>query len=513
MAHQWEHLSSYNEYIGYDHIKPTLGYYDASSVETMTWQLDLADKAGIDWFIFDTYFSLDTGEVRFDESFNSYISSPMRDRISFATMYCNNESLIPLNPYMRLQQFEKYLIWNKSIVERYENYLEVNGRPLYVLWRPKLLWNAFVTAQSDGKKPSRAELVREFKQYMREKLLKIHGSSAKWPILGSGRMPQSIPEAKLYENMGLEIMIPYNTGGIKRATGRQIEYDHFSLVVQRNNQLLYSLAEATGLSVVPCVPGYSKVVHRADGGEVINVSDAKYEALLLKVIKESKSKLAAAKADGKELVVLGAWNEWTNGHAIGPGKLGPFSNEYGRLNTVSRVFREEDINLSAMGSVPTRPATTAKTMIKLDFQSDLEVPYFSWVQEAVKTPSGLQASFDRRVRIEIPVQQLLPERGLKTVVNGRINKVGKGVQGFTVRIGCKMKGLPTWVTLKDSIQIPAEEKAFALEMKVNKTPSELNKASNIIRSIEIISDIVRHDQFRDQDFDMSNITISNVTFQ
>ena len=117
MAHQWEQLASYNEYLGHDYIKPTLGYYDASSVDTMAWQLDLANNAGIKWFIFDTYLSPDTGEEWFDDSFKAYLASPNKNLIQFATMYTNAEGLVPLNPIKQLKQFEGYVRWNKKIID------------------------------------------------------------------------------------------------------------------------------------------------------------------------------------------------------------------------------------------------------------------------------------------------------------------------------------------------------------------------------------------------------------
>ena len=41
----------------------------------MAWQIDVATMAGIEWFIFDTFLALNSGDIWFDESFRIYFEA------------------------------------------------------------------------------------------------------------------------------------------------------------------------------------------------------------------------------------------------------------------------------------------------------------------------------------------------------------------------------------------------------------------------------------------------------
>ncbi len=517
MAHQWEYLSSYNEYRGYNYIKPTLGYYDGSSVEVMEWQINVANKAGIKWFIFDIFLSSDTGDIFFDESFKAYLSSPNKNLIKFATLYAYNPKTVPINPNRVLQQFEKYVNWNKEIVENNENYLKVNGRPVCIVMIPKILFNAFVYLKPNKGVINRRVLAQEFREYLKHVFLKSYGNNpSSWPILASGVMPGSDQEATFFGLMGIEGIIPYYTFLKSDRKTNKISYEYYSDKVLKNNQLLYKYANTNRFKIVPSIPcGFSNIAKDiADGEkvEVVNGTDDKYKELLLSVLMQSKKEKSVLAMDGKKLILLGSWAEWLEGNAIEPGSLGQFRNEYGRVNVVSKVFLGKDFDSKTVHQIPNVTVSPAKLVKNIDFKNKSEIPYFSWIQKATRTTAGLQTSFDRRLRIEIPVKYPIIRNTLSVKVSGSIDKVGSNVKQFEFMIKCTIHGYPKGEYMYGRTSVPAKTGEFLFEIPINKRTPDISKIKEI-RSIDLITDIKRPNKINLQNIELSTITISNITLR
>lgn len=521
MAHQWEQLSSLNEFYQFDYIKPTLGYNDPRTIDSMEWEIDTARKNGIEWFIFDHYLSPDTGEEWFNESFEAFLKSKNRKSIKFALMYTNANGNTPLSARRRIEHFDKFVRLVKITADANDNYLSINNRPLLILWRPELIYQAFISTETT-KLTSNKDKINLFRKYLNDVYSKYFGTDkTAWPIFISAGMPFTIKQAEICKSIGVEAVIPYNTyvNLPKPATGKfadnqgQITYSQFSKVVVDNNDTLGKSAQKSGLFYVPSIPaGYSKIALMNYTSEVVDADDAAYKQLLLKVLHDADENNSVLKYNGKKLVVLGAWNEWSNGHAIAPGRLGQFRNEYGRLNVISQVFKGSNVRIlkPKQQDVSSYPVIFSNY---LDFAKNKNVQYFSWVQKAKLTRNGIQFRFDKSVRLEIPwsysFKLHLPVLLVRISMGNIVNRGSL----MHVVVKCKLRGYPTWESIygKTTVRVSDKEMILAVPMRITTESIGNNITSGNIRSVDITFNLSEDIQ-ADRIDDLFVLTLKSITF-
>jgi len=519
MAHQWEQESAYNEFVGKVHVKPTLGFYDASAIETMEWQIDVAQKAGIQWFVFDVFLSRDSGEIYFNESLNAFLKSKNKGLLKFAAMYSNPKGRIPSNPKNVLRHFEKYAEWNKGVIDSNSNYMNIDGRPIFMMLRPETLYEAFVTiAEAKGVMNKRV-IASELRSYMNGVFRKLFGNDrSKWPIIVSARMPYRKGGANLFKLMGVEFIMPYSTfieigkGGRANAKGERFNYDNFASIVKKNNRMNFEFASQAGLKAVASVPsGYSKVVIYEKGGEIVNATGEKYETLLVSELELAK-KDTSMEMEGKKLIALGAWNEWSDGHSVAPGRLGGFEDDdFGRVNAVSRVFLGKDFDRKAVQPPPLKPVPAVKKLDVLDFKNS-DVPYVGWLQKGSRVNEGLKVSFDERAPIEFPVEHDLTDKGVQVTIKGLIEEVATGVGKFRIGIRCRVHGYPVWENLYGYALLQAKKGPFEIKVPVVKRTGGLKDVSRGMRSMQLTADLRTQGNHVTESSGDSTIVFSSISF-
>lgn len=133
-------------------IPRDLGFYDLNSVETIRAQSEMATRFGIESFCF--YYYWFNGKRLMDMPLDNFVSD---DQIKqeFCIMWANenwtrtwdghdNEVLIQQD---YLASDEEAFIADTAGYMAHERYMKVNGRPVFILYRPGLLPNARATLQ------------------------------------------------------------------------------------------------------------------------------------------------------------------------------------------------------------------------------------------------------------------------------------------------------------------------------------------------------------------------------
>lgn len=471
-AHQWQMLWAHNRHAGKELILPHLGIPPGNSVPAMAWQVDAARQAGLTWWIFDAFFSPDSGEPCFVDSLDAFLAAPNREELAFAVMYTNEDALLPVDPGKRLGQFEGFLGWTARLAQERPNYLRIEGRPLVVVWRPELLLGAFAGQEGGGGAKPSAETARRFRAFLRPVLARTFGpNEAGWPVLASAKLPRRPREPALLREMGFAAVIPYNAyrdadAGEAEEGGGLIPYEDFAAAVRENNAAFPGQAAAEGLKAVPCVPsGYDKSAIRAGGRRVTGESDAAYEAMLRRVLADARGRPNELIFQGRPMAVLGAWNEWLNGHAIEPGTLFGFAEPFGRLEAVSRVARG-----LPFGTPPPVPAGLPQVRLldrsRLDFPADLPA-VFSWIQKPRAVPEGARIAFDRRFRLELPLAVEASEAGATVRCTGTVAALAPGVERLTLRARGKALGKPSWAPLEATAPLPLRTGPFDLTFRLS----------------------------------------------
>jgi len=405
-SHHWRMLSSYNSSVEHVPIKPYLGFYRGDSQKAAAWQINEAERAGLEWFIFDVYMDENSKIVRFTESLDAFLAVSKKSGFRFATMFTNAEALLPLSAKDSLVQFRDYLKWNARILLENENYLRSGMRPVIVVWRPKLLLRAF---RESGLSSSNRKSASEFQAYLKGLYKEIFGPDvSRWPVLASAHLPRTDDDVFLAKEMGIDLIIPYHAFSLRdlskteKLTG-ELDYDRYTSQVYTNNLKINSFSEKSDIDFIPAIPsGFSKVALNKSGPRLKNASGLKYEMLIRNVLSSTKNMNQAYRQNGRILVSLGAWNEWMNGHAIAPGTLGGFSGIFDRLDAVRRCFNPS-------GSAVYTPAPTNVEEVKTSVL-DPEIfdkgllgrEHFSWIQDVERDGGSLVLRFDRKARFEIP---------------------------------------------------------------------------------------------------------------
>lgn len=129
-----------------------LGFYDLNSIETIRAQSEMATRFGIDCFCF--YYYWFNGKRLMDMPLDKFVNDGKISQ-DFCIMWANenwtrtwdghdSEVLIKQD---YLESDEQAFIANTSGYMAHERYMRVNGRPLFILYRPGLLPNASETLQ------------------------------------------------------------------------------------------------------------------------------------------------------------------------------------------------------------------------------------------------------------------------------------------------------------------------------------------------------------------------------
>ena len=310
-ARQWRQLERTAPF-----AKPVLGYYDEGNPECIDWQIKWSVEHGVNFFLVDWYWA--AGRRHNLHWLNAFSKSRFRNQFKWAVMWANHN-----RPNTHSE--EDWRAVTRYWIDNYfktPEYLRIDGKPLVVIWSPGNIRRDM--GGSDGA----------------ARLLRISDEMAEAAGLPGVRFysMNQAPSQKLADE-GYTGATRYHWWSDCRNVAEDSRYFPFSLVVDRAPRAWDAVgasARDAGLRFWPVADtGWDARPRHGDKTLVIHNRTPERFRQHLQDAKKWMDR------NDENVLVLGPWNEWTEGSYIEPCAEWGF----GMLQAVHNVFCEGDAPL------------------------------------------------------------------------------------------------------------------------------------------------------------------------
>jgi len=274
--------------------KPTLGYYDEGNPECVDWQIKWAVEHGVGFFLIDWYWV--AGKTHHMHYIDALRKARFRRYMKWAVMWANHN---PPNTHSEEDWRNVTQFWIDEYFSMPE-YLRVDGKPLVALWSPSNIRRDM--GGSDG-----ARALLDISQAMARDagLPGIH-----FVAMNNNGTPEQLA------GEGYQAWTSYHWWHRCRDEARDPRFYPFSLVAQ-NSRAGWDAREqpykAAGMDFLPVVDtGWDARPRHGDNTFVIYERTPK---LFRTILTEAKEWLDQR---DEKLLIMGPWNEWTEGSYIEP---------------------------------------------------------------------------------------------------------------------------------------------------------------------------------------------------
>lgn len=287
------------------HRPAELGSYDLTNPEVMERQAELAKRYGVHGFCY--YYYWFSGRRVLEAPLERLLSTGKPD-IPFCICWANEnwtrtwdgqEKNVLLEQKYRKQD-DKAIILDLIRYMRLPNYIRVNGKPLVVVYRPKLLPNPKATAalwREICRKEGIGEIYLSFMEVFEE--ARSHPDPSAIGFDASIEFPPS--------NTSFPMAPPgelFNTEFSGTVT------DYRRMVESYTGEKLPAHTRFRGV-----MPSWDNTARRQDGPYVFhNANPGAFQAWLERIIEQTKDQNSAS----ERLVFVNAWNEWAEGAHLEP---------------------------------------------------------------------------------------------------------------------------------------------------------------------------------------------------
>ena len=314
--------------------KPLWGYFDESDPEYMAKQIDLAADNGITGFMFDWYWY--SGEEFLEKPLNeAFLNAPNRNRLKFFLMWANhswgiwpamdnglrgmngNENQASCEPFLKITHSEEDL---RNVMEyscekyfKCENYWKIDGKPVYSFYNCNMLFK-FVPPE---------DVLRIINEVARKHgfpgiytLMNIGCCNDNEYFCGWGRIPKM-------RDAGFDAVFAYNSGlrtnyaEVVAPDAPTLDYS-YSMTNQRH---CWKMIAEQGLPFAPSItlggdvaPRWSRELTYPWDYEKMGYYPIKVNATPDRVGQLLKEALEM----DTDVVIINAWNEWSEGMYLIP---------------------------------------------------------------------------------------------------------------------------------------------------------------------------------------------------
>ena len=314
--------------------KPLWGYFDESAPEYMAKQIDLAADNGITGFMFDWYWY--SGEEFLEKTLNeAFLNAPNRNRLKFFLMWANhswgiwpamdnglrgmngNENQASCEPFLKITHSEEDL---RNVMEyscekyfKCENYWKIDGKPVYSFYNCNMLFK-FVPPE---------DVLRIINEVARKHgfpgiytLMNIGCCNDNEYFCGWGRIPKM-------RDAGFDAVFAYNSGlrtnyaEVVAPDAPTLDYS-YSMTNQRH---CWKMIAEQGLPFAPSItlggdvaPRWSRELTYPWDFEKMGYYPIKVNATPDRVGQLLKEALEM----DTDVVIINAWNEWSEGMYLIP---------------------------------------------------------------------------------------------------------------------------------------------------------------------------------------------------
>ncbi len=314
--------------------KPLWGYFDESDPEYMAKQIDLAADNGITGFMFDWYWY--SGEEFLEKPLNeAFLNAPNRNRLKFFLMWANhswgiwpamdnglrgmngNENQASCEPFLKITHSEEDL---RNVMEyscekyfKCENYWKIDGKPVYSFYNCNMLFK-FVPPE---------DVLRIINEVARKHgfpgiytLMNIGCCNDNEYFCGWGRIPKM-------RDAGFDAVFAYNSGlrtnyaEVVAPDAPTLDYS-YSMTYQRH---CWKMIAEQGLPFAPSItlggdvaPRWSRELTYPWDYEKMGYYPIKVNTTPERVGEMLKEALEM----DTDVVIINAWNEWSEGMYLIP---------------------------------------------------------------------------------------------------------------------------------------------------------------------------------------------------
>jgi len=305
---QWRQMEQFAP-----HCKPLLGYYDESNPEIVDWQIKWAVEHGVQFFLVDWYW--EAGRQRYLHYTDAFYKSRYHQFFKWAVMWANHNApgTHSESDWRKVTQY-----WLDHYFKT-DEYLRLGGKPAVFLWSPG-------NVERDMGGADQAAKLLALSQGM-AKAAGLPGIT--FVAMTAGSTPT---DARRYADEGYTHHTTYHWWADAPFLAKDPKYYPFSLVVDRSRQAWDSrekLVDEAGLKFLPVADtGWdARPRHGTNTHVIYGRTPDQFERLL----RDAKGWLDAR---NEKTLLLGPWNEWTEGSYLEPCSEWDF----GMLQAIHRVF-------------------------------------------------------------------------------------------------------------------------------------------------------------------------------
>lgn len=313
------------------HYQPRLpkdmGYYDLRNVEVMKDQVELAKKAGIHGFCF--YYYWFNGQKLLDVPVNNFVNDESMT-FPYCLMWANENwtrtwdgfesNVLMRQDYREEDDYDLVADWAYHFKQK--NYINVDGKPLFIIYRPALVKNAEARVNKWRK-------LLKNDHDIEVKILMVQGFGDEDPRPYGLDGAIEFPPHKIASGLPAVCMKNLQPG----FSGHYIEYDQLVEKSIENDSSEFPLIK----TLVPSWDNDPRKPNRGYG--FVDSTPAKYQRWLEKLIDYANAKPFY----GDKFVFVNAWNEWAEGAYLEPDVY------YGAayLNATSRAIENASRSISS----------------------------------------------------------------------------------------------------------------------------------------------------------------------
>ncbi len=334
----------------YQPMVPLWGYERDDDPIAMARQIDAALAAGINVFIYDWYWY--EGRPFLENALNNgFLKAPNNERMKFYLMWANHNVGNLWNNKIADKKMKKphwsgavsYEEFTEVLVPRFieyfkkTNYYKIDGKPVFMLYTPKVFIDGVGGIQK----------ARDAFAYFRDAAKKagFAGIHMQFNHVGGEFAPVKSPSNKnmdwqdFYSYLQIDSVTSYNWNPLADFRGaregeKNIEYEEYG---NKAVACFDKLRDEIGVQFFPSITigwdNNARFPETVTTKITLNKSPEIYE----KFLRFCKNWIDENSNAGAKLIVINAWNEWTEG-----GYLQPCTQfGYGYLNATARVFSGE----------------------------------------------------------------------------------------------------------------------------------------------------------------------------
>ncbi len=322
---------------------PYWGYENEADPKVVARKIDAALAAGVNIFIYDWYWY--QGRPFLENALNEgFLKAPNNERMKFYIMYANHDvdnlwnnkiakkemDKPHYNADVTPEEFKKLAHRWVNMYFKKPNYYKIDGKPVFWLYLP----NGLIRAMGAKKTKECLEYLDKITKEAGFKgiHLQFHCGTAGWPPIVPIEGNKNPTPAEYFKYFNVDSCAAYNWMDINFVKGKDVDYDEWGTKCMNDAEMVQNMYQTPYCANVTVAwDNNSRFPSHIRNNVSLNANPKSFE----KYLRQAKEwAIKNPTKDGAKLVIINAWNEWTEGGYIEPDT----QHGYGYLNACAHVF-------------------------------------------------------------------------------------------------------------------------------------------------------------------------------